>query len=984
MSRGFAAPVPWRQAWYAGAISLMVMVAVSAMAVPAEGADSGAADRLAELQKSTPDDDPDAYIGLAGEVLNDLAQHPSTQVEATVRTGLGRALRLSGRFGEAIPELAAAVRLAERVGRTDLLQAGLADLARCHFYLGDFEAAVTTCRRALDRPEIGDDPDRAWRFVNILAACQLQLGQFDEAIATSAAALDDRQRVGDRDAEATLLNNIGVAHMYLGDYDSALEFFQRARLIKTELGETVGVADILANIGDIHQLQGRLDEAIDVHDKALAMRRLEGDDLRIAQSQRSLAASLHAAGRDLEALDQISSAIELVRQADAKPELVTCLAVQGEVLAALGRTDDAIASATESLELARRLEMTSSQIAALDALVEAWAAAGRPERALEFQTQVRELERDLTRADIRSRFAQFQAEHDARQKQREIELLRSGEERRSAELEGLRRWRNALLGALALVAALAAVGWYRVVADRRHERSSHLELKMLEDELIRARRQVGASPAGLFQTDLDGTILTANRAFATMLGRPGPESLIGVPLLGLAADSAAVHDLLGDLAVSRAARTRDLDMLDADGELVSVLVAAARIEDGEREVVSGIAMDISERNRLERDRRRIELDLQQSQKLESLGVLAGGIAHDFNNMLMAILSNISLAKRSAASDETVHRLAEAEEVCLRATTLTQQLLTFSKGGRPIRAVASIGRLVEEATVDAARGGNCHYDCRFNPELWSVEADQGQLAQVVQNLVVNAIEAMPRGGTVTVTADNAHLVEGDVPTLDAGRFVRIDVTDTGAGIPDGHLETVFDPFFTTKKGQSGLGLATAFSIVRSHGGAIVVHSEEDRGTTMTVYLPAVDTDPTAASPPDDGPVRGHGRLLIMDDDEAVRSAAAELLETIGYDVVTAADGAEALELYRAAIDDDHRFDAVVLDLTVPEGVGGRETMSRLLAIDPDVKAIVSSGYSTDPVMANYRDHGFSGVAVKPYRLAELARTLHRIMESIDRP
>jgi nitrogen-specific signal transduction histidine kinase/CheY-like chemotaxis protein len=397
-------------------------------------------------------------------------------------------------------------------------------------------------------------------------------------------------------------------------------------------------------------------------------------------------------------------------------------------------------------------------------------------------------------------------------------------------------------------------------------------------------------------------------------------------------------------------------------------------------VVQGIVVDISDRDRAEQDRRRVELDQQQSQKLESLGVLAGGIAHDFNNMLMAILSNISLARRSvSASDEAARRLSEAEEVCLRATGLTQQLLTFSKGGRPIRALAHLGRLVEEATASAARGGVCHYDCRCNPELWPVEIDGGQIAQVVQNLVGNAIEAMPRGGTVTVTVDNTHLVAGDVPTLDAGRFVRVDVRDTGGGMPDAQLETIFDPFYTTKRGRSGLGLATAFSIVRSHGGAIVVHSKENEGSTFTVYLPASEEDRLTAPGRDDGSIRGHGRLLIMDDDEAVRSAAAELLATIGYEVVTAADGAEAVEIYRRELEADHRFDAVILDLTVPEGVGGRETMSRLLDLDPEVRAIVSSGYSTDPVMANYREHGFSGVAVKPYRLAELARTLERLIE-----
>jgi CheY-like chemotaxis protein/two-component sensor histidine kinase len=392
-------------------------------------------------------------------------------------------------------------------------------------------------------------------------------------------------------------------------------------------------------------------------------------------------------------------------------------------------------------------------------------------------------------------------------------------------------------------------------------------------------------------------------------------------------------------------------------------------------------MDISDRNRAEEDRRRLELELQQSQKLESLGVLAGGIAHDFNNMLMAILSNISLAKRTSQdSDETLRRLDEAENVCLRATGLTQQLLTFSKGGRPILKTATIAQLVEEAATYAARGSNSSIDFRASSELWPADIDEGQIVQVVQNLISNAMESMPYGGIITVTTDNAHLGDGDIPTLEPGRFVRIDVVDTGGGIDDDDLDRIFDPFFTTKSGQTGLGLATAFSIVRSHGGAIVVHSDTEQGTRFSVYLPASDEKRLQPEDSAEDSLKGHGRLLIMDDDEAVRSAAAELLETIGYSVATAGDGAEAISLYTEAMEAGKPFGAVVLDLTVPAGIGGRETMTRLLDIDPDVKAIVSSGYSTDPVMANYREHGFSGVAVKPYRLADLARTLQGIMDT----
>ena len=555
-------------------------------------------------------------------------------------------------------------------------------------------------------------------------------------------------------------------------------------------------------------------------------------------------------------------------------------------------------------------------------------------------------------------------------------------ELQTLELRHQHLWRNSLIIGIILLAVIAAAGWRRSLTKRRENYDRQQADAALLRSMERYRLLFERNLAGVFQADLDGTISTTNQAFAAMLGYHDTDDLAGQSIADLATSPEEIRLFLQELSFKREIHNRELTMTNRDGEPVTILMNAGRIDDANNsgELIEGIAMDISDRNRAEKDRRSLASQLQQSQKLESLGVLAGGIAHDFNNMLMAILSNISLAKRpSAASKEILQHLNEAEEICLRATSLTQQLLTFSKGGRPIRKTASIARLVEETTVTAARGGNCHYDCRSNPDLWPVEVDEGQISQVVQNLVVNAIEAMPQGGTVTVTTDNAHLIEGDVPTLESGRYVRIEVVDTGSGIPDSQLDSIFDPFFTTKQGSSGLGLATAFSIVRSHGGAIVVHSESDEGSRFTVYIPASAEAGSKAEVRTEDSVHGHGRLLIMDDDEAVRSAAAELLETIGYEVDTAADGAEAIALYTRAMEKNHPFDAVVLDLTVPEGVGGRETMARLLEIDPEVKAIVSSGYSTDPVMANYREHGFSGVAVKPYRLADLARTLCGVLE-----
>jgi PAS domain S-box-containing protein len=567
----------------------------------------------------------------------------------------------------------------------------------------------------------------------------------------------------------------------------------------------------------------------------------------------------------------------------------------------------------------------------------------------------------------------------------ELETTLGQRDRRLRELEVSHRrlWRFTLVGGIALVLAVALIGWVRFRTREREKHERQLVETALSESEERHRRLFERNLAGVFQIDLDGRILIANDAFADMLGYERGPQLQDRSLTSLTTTPDECRHYCEELAEGRELHNHELVLIRRDTTELPVLMNAVAVpaSGGQGHVIEGIAIDISDRSRAEEQRRRLELQLQQSQRLESLGVLAGGIAHDFNNTLTAILSNISLAKRGLEGHhESVRPLGEAEGACLRATGLTQQLLTFSKGGRPIRKATELGTLVQEAAERVAVGGRCSLARRTSPDLWPVEIDQGQISQVVQNLVLNAVEAMPDGGVVSVECENVHLTEGDISTLEAGRYLRVDVTDTGAGIEEAEIDRIFDPFFTTKPSGSGLGLATAFSIVRSHGGAIVVQSDPGEGSRFSVVIPASDETRPEPETTTDTALSGDGRILIMDDDEAVRSAAAELLEAIGYEVETAADGAEAIDLYSAAMKSDRSFDAVVLDLTVPQGIGGRETMTRLLEIDPGVRAIVSSGYSTDPVMANYRDHGFSGVAVKPYRLEELAGTLSSAIES----
>ena len=389
-------------------------------------------------------------------------------------------------------------------------------------------------------------------------------------------------------------------------------------------------------------------------------------------------------------------------------------------------------------------------------------------------------------------------------------------------------------------------------------------------------------------------------------------------------------------------------------------------------------------------RERMEAEVVKAQKIESLGVLAGGIAHDFNNLLTVVMGNVSLSLLDLdEGSPSKNSLMAAERALLRAQELTQQLLTFSKGGAPVKRTTLVGELLKESAGFALRGSRVRCDVVIPDDLWLIDADEGQISQVIHNLIINADQAMPDGGTITVRCENTVVAEGAVPRVAAGRYVRLDIRDSGVGIPADHLAKIFDPYFTTKQRGSGLGLATAYSIIGKHGGHIAVTSELQVGTAFTLYLPASGSSEAAQNREHAGPssLSGAGTILIMDDEESIRQTAGIALTRFGYTAVFAENGNRAIEMYQQALDAGKRFDAVILDLTIPGGMGGRETLQHLMKMNPAVKAIVSSGYSNDPVMAEYRSHGFSDVVAKPYRVNDLIETVSRVItasrEEVDR-
>lgn len=415
--------------------------------------------------------------------------------------------------------------------------------------------------------------------------------------------------------------------------------------------------------------------------------------------------------------------------------------------------------------------------------------------------------------------------------------------------------------------------------------------------------------------------------------------------------------------------------------LVTAEIRCILDEDGKNHGCVTVLRDITKK-------KKIEKELFKNEKLSSISLLAGGIAHDFNNMLTAILGNISVVRMDTDEDhKNSKKLLAAETAALQAKSLTQQLLTFSKDGAPSMEVTTVEQLVEESAQFILRGSNVKCEIEKEDSVWPVDADKGQISQVINNLIINADQAMPSGGTIRLQVHNKRLRHAEVPALKAGEYVCVSVIDQGIGISPENIKRIFDPYFTTKEEGNGLGLASSHSIIRSHNGAMTVESEEDKGTCFCVYLPKSrnpEANTVVQSAEKEKPARksdlhkGRGRILVMDDMEAMMMVAGEILNALGYEVEFSTNGEEAIQAYKAAKESGNPFDAVVFDLTVPGGMGGEEASEILIEYDPDLIAIASSGYTTSNVMSDYQNSAFKAVVPKPYRIKEMSDALHRVL------
>ena len=918
---------------------------------------------LADANKDTP------AIGLpfADEALALLAKHPSGPGEVEARIARSYALQSGGTYPEALTEALRAESLATPLGdarmlaeahyQVSLVQWRMADYAAAtasierarkllepygdspalartlshvgaiHYNQSDLAAALDGFFAALRMSEALGDEIAAARAHNNIGLVYLELGRTEDGYAALRRALAIHERLGPRRNLTNTLNNVGLALIELGRPSAAIGPLERAYVLDVEDGNLYGQAKDLSNIGFAHERMQEPSVALDYHRRALALRERIGDKDGVVRSQGALA----------------------------------------EVRMRLGDPRGAIPLFERSIALAAEINSRRSESDLLALLSEAQAATGDSGAALRTYRRYHALAAELADSAKQRLSAELGTRYEARQRQADLDALAILAETRREQLV----WSVALMVALGASLALLVV---------------------LFTKRVRAERAVAESEQryrALFQTSMVPFLLI-DATTRTVLECNGPaRALCGV---GSAMDALPITAI--DPPWLADALARLLDGPDADHQAIDASwedpsgrahwseVRGSQVTSGGRSCVLVSVRDTTEEHQQEEARQRDD-------KLQSLGVLAGGIAHDFNNALTAILGHVTLA-RDAEPDERDEMLAGAEQAAMAASHLTTQLLAFAKGGQPLRRTTDVARVLRDAIALAGAGSHMRIDLELPEALWHAHLDAGQFSQVVSNLVLNAAQATGEGGRLVVRASNVieHLPLGAAAVAPASgaspgaeRYVRIDFADNGRGIPEAIRHRVFDPYFTTKRGGNGLGLATAFAICRNHGGTLTFTSRLGEGTTFSAFFPA-SNEVAAEATPDPAPLMpGHGSILVLDDEPLVRSVLQRMLGQLGYRVETVAEGRAAVERFAERRQAGSPFDLLVMDLTIPGGMGGRQAMAEILRIDPTARAIVASGYSDDPTMAHYREAGFVAAITKPFQRDELART---VQSALHRP
>ncbi|MEQ1892513.1 MAG: tetratricopeptide repeat protein [Planctomycetota bacterium] len=913
--------------------------------------------QLARLQR----DEPAAVVERTREALALLGSFPSPASEAEARIALSQALQAQGDYPGALEEARRAESLARKLSRDELLAAAFQQTGWVELRMADFKAAQAHAEQARELlaphgnsdalvrtltllgaiRQSGDDPEGALeRYLEALAMGQemgdelavarsqnnvglvyWDLLRYEEALASLHEALAVHERLGPRSNLANTLNNVGLILIELERPAEAVPYLERALVLDEQAGHLYGQAKDLSNLGGAHEQLLDSAKALACHERALALREEIGDKEGIVRTRGALARMRLARGEAPLALPMVEAAIALAAEIDARRDHAELHETLAEVRAALG--DDA--------------------------------------GALEAYRRFHELETELAEGVSSARIAELELRHREAEHARDHAALAAEAAVRQQEL----RW-------LSVGSVLLAVGLV-VVSVLLSLRARAQRALVESEQRYRTLFRTAVVPMLLIERE-SRRVIELNEPARKLCGDL-PESA-GVALAQL--EPEWVRLALGRLLDSHAPDPQRLDdcRVDGDGRARWTELSASRVFLGGRECQLVSVRDTTEERVREEARLRAD-------RLEALGVLAGGIAHDFNNALAAIVGYVTLA-REVEDDRRAEMLALAERAALGARGLSQQLLTFAKGGKPVRSVVDVGRLLRESVGLAGTGTQLRIELCIADQLWHAHLDGDQFRQVVSNLVIHARQATSSGGHLVVRASNVRGKPEAPATAGDGRFVRLDFQDDGEGIPASLRARVFDPYFTTKAGGNGLGLAAAYAICRSHGGDLTLESHEGRGTTFSAFFPAANAAVPSARPVEARGFEGRGAILLLEDDPQVQKAVRWMLEHWGFEVEAVEEGSVAVRRHAERLESGRPFDLLLMDLTIPGGMGGREALARILERDPHALAIVASGYADDPTLAHYREAGFMAALAKPFRSDELARTLDKVLQGRVRP
>ncbi len=804
---------------------------------------------------------------------------------------------------------------------------------------GDYQRAQTNYEKSLEICQKTGDKKGASAYLMNIGLIHKDKGNLELALDHYFKALKIKEEFHDKHGSAKCFNNIGIIYDEIGNHKLARSYYTKAFEVFKELGDKQGLAFCCNNIGITYEAQDDYDRALVYYLKSLKLKQELEDNKGIASSLLNIG-TLYEKYKDFRRLLEYSKkALAIFEQINDKRGIADSVRNIGRAHCMLEEYDSARTFLEKGLKLAKELEAKDLEIESYKALSDLYEANNNCAEALEYFKSYSNLKEEMFSLENASKFAQLQIQFETEKKEKEAEIYRL----KNVELQK--------------------------EIDSRKQAEKELRESSSKNEALLA-----ALPDLMFVITVDGVVEDFK------VDNEQDLAISSGALRGKNISEAGFSDEQLEFIfkqIEETVKTKKMHSFEYELEINSELnyYDARIVPFGQRSILATV--------RNITNRRRAEQELRKLQNLESIGLLAGGIAHDFNNILTSLFGNMSLAREKLPGLHPAQKsLDNAENSLSRATSLTRQLLTFAQGGDPVREDVSLKDLVKEITEFDLTGSKIRPVFSFSDDLYKANVDVGQIQQVVSNLVINASQATPNGGRLYISLENADSSENTEPDLKTGSYVRLVVQDEGTGIDRKYLDRIFDPYFTTKQKGSGLGLATVYSIIKKHGGKINVDSELGKGAKFTIYLPASKSLETQdISKPDfaKSKISKKAKILVMDDEGQILETVKEMLKLAGFSVETARDGGSAIELYINAGKAGEPFDLAIIDLTVPGGMGGKDAIKELAAIDPNVKAIVFSGYSTDPIIMNYEEYGFKGRLAKPFKMQELLNEVVRVLD-----